>query len=174
MMGHLPRRTWTVPLLAMSLLLAGLAGAAGQVATPPPATPAPAAVVREVLAPGAPAGAPGQVLQLVRYTIPPGATLPPHTHPGMQAAWVASGTLSYTVVEGSVPLYRATTDGTSGAEAIEPADGEVAIHAGDAFVEPAGVVHFGRNAGPEPVVILVASLLTEGTPTSMLAATPAA
>jgi quercetin dioxygenase-like cupin family protein len=173
-------RTRTHASLVGLIVIAALAlvAGAGRVAAQDQATPAPetsAEVVREVLSPGSPAGAPGQVLQLVRYTIPPGAQLPAHTHPGMQAAWVVSGTLSYTVVEGAVPLYRAATDGTSGAEAIEPADGEVAILPGDAFVEPAGVVHFGRNAGEEPVVILVASLFAEGVPpATILEASPAA
>jgi quercetin dioxygenase-like cupin family protein len=167
-------RAWVwIAMLGAALSLAATAGA--QPTTPIPAEPASTEVTREVLVPGGPAAAPGQVLQLVRYTIPPGAQLPQHTHPGMQVAWVESGTLSYTVVEGAVPLYRAATDGTSGAEAIEPGDGEVAILPGDAFVEPAGVVHVGRNAGPEAVVVLVASLLTEGAPpATVIEATPAA
>lgn len=135
-------------------------------------TPTPSGgVMREVLVSGQPAGAPGQVLELVRYTIPPGTLLPAHTHPGMQAAFLESGTLHYTVVEGEVPLTRAAIGtGTPVADAVAAGEGEDVIRAGDSFVEPAGVVHFGRNAGPEPVVILVSSLLTVGEPPASVVA----
>lgn len=146
------------------------------------ATPAAGGVVRQVIMSGNLDAAPGEVLELVRYTIPAGLTLPAHTHPGMQVATIESGTLHYTVLEGEVPLTRAATSGTPRPEvAITAASGarggEVAIGPGDAFVEPEGVVHFGRNAGPEPVVILVASLLAEGQPPAHIVpmdATPAA
>lgn len=142
------------------------------------ATPASTGVVREVIMSGNPEAAPGQILELVRYTIPAGLTLPAHTHPGMQVATIESGTLHYTVLEGEVPLTRAAVNATpQPAESITASSGEVAIGPGDSFVEAEGIVHFGRNAGPEPVVILVASLLTEGQPPAHLVpmdATPAA
>jgi len=122
-------------------------------------------VVREVLVAGEPAGAPGQVLELVRYTIPAGTLLPAHTHPGMQAAFLESGTLHYTVLDGEVPVMRAAVGGgTPVADAVAAGEGEAVIRAGDSFVEAAGIVHFGRNAGPEPVVILVSSLFAQDEP----------
>lgn len=128
------------------------------------ATPAPATgVVREVLSSDDPAAAPGHALELVRYTIPGGTQLAAHTHPGMQVASIVSGTLSYSVISGEVPITRA---GTGEVIAANAASGEVAIHPGDAFHEAEGVVHFGRNAGTEPVVILVSSLFTIGQPPS--------
>jgi quercetin dioxygenase-like cupin family protein len=149
--------------VAAFAMLTGNANGGSQLAS---ATPEPG-VVRTVLGHGDPSGAPGDVLELVRYTIPPDITLPQHTHPGMQVALVESGTLHYTVVEGEVPLYRAgNTSGTP--EAIIPTSGEVEILPGDSFAEPAGVVHFGRNAGPEPVVLSVASLLASGEPPAKL------
>ncbi len=169
MKTRLPRRAWLVALFALPLLLAGIAGVAAQDATPD-ATPASGAVVRDVLAEGTPGAAPEDALQLVRYTIPPHIALPAHTHPGMQVSTVVSGTLMYTVVEGEAYLTRA--DGT--AEVITPESGEVAIEPGDALVEPAGMVHFGRNAGDEQIVLLTASLLEADEPPSHLAATPAA
>lgn len=168
MTGRLPRRAWLVVLLAVPLLLAGLAGVAAQDATP--GTPVPPAVERDVLAEGTPAAAPEDALQLVQYTIPPHIRLPAHTHPGMQVSTVESGTLLYTVVEGEASLTRA--DGT--VEVITPASGEVAIEAGDALVEPAGMVHFGRNGADEPIVLLTASLFEADEPPSHLVATPAA
>lgn len=125
------------------------------------ASPAPAEVVREVLVQGSPDGAPGQVLQLVRYTIPGNTRLPVHIHPGMQAAWVESGTLHYTVLEGVVHFTRA--DGTEG----ELNAGEEAeFLPGDSLVEAQGMVHFGENRGDEPVVLLVASLFEADVPPS--------
>jgi quercetin dioxygenase-like cupin family protein len=154
----------------VTLLLAGLTQVAAQEASPPAATPESGAVVREVLAEGTPAAAPADALQLVRYTIPPHIALPAHTHPGMQVSEVVSGTLLYTVVEGEAYLTRA--DGTT--ETITPASGETAIEPGDALVEPAGMVHFGRNGSDDPIVLVTASLLEADEPPAILEATPAA
>lgn len=132
------------------------------------ATPAAASsgVDRDVIMSGNPEAAPVQVLELVRYTIPAGIELPPHTHPGMQVATIQSGTLHYTVLLGKVPLKRATSpDGTPEPDiAVTAQSGEVAIGPGDSFIEAEGVIHFGRNLGPEPVVILVASLFASDQP----------
>ena len=153
---------------AVALLLIGVGASALGAQTD--ATPAPApGVVREVLSSGDPSGAPGDVLELVRYTIPAGSRLPAHTHPGMQVARIVSGTLSYTVIEGMVPVTRA---GTGEVVPIMADSGELTIAPGDSFHEAEGVVHFGRNAGTEPVVILVASLFEIGMPPSHLVGTP--
>lgn len=66
--------------------------------TPPPVNAYTQSVTREVLASGSPNDAEGRILELVRYTIPSGAKLPPHIHPGMQIERVEYGTLTYTVV----------------------------------------------------------------------------
>ncbi len=160
-----------VVLLAITaIVLAGFGSAALGAQTD--ATPTPSAgVVREVLSSGDPAGAPGDVLELVQYTIPAGTKLPAHTHPGMQVAQIVSGTLSYTVLEGTVPVTRA---GTGEIVPVTGDSGEVAISPGDSFYEAEGVVHFGQNAGTEPVVILVASLFTIGMPPAHVIGTPAA
>lgn len=169
---------WNSARSGFSLLLVGIAlviasVAAGTAQTPESATPEPGAIVREVLSSGEPVSAPGQVLELVRYTIPPDLTLAVHIHPGMQTAMIESGTLHYTVLEGTVPLYRAADPDTL--VPVTSADGEITIEPGDSFSEPEGVMHFGRNAGPEPVVILVASLFVTGEPAAIpvtLVATP--
>jgi quercetin dioxygenase-like cupin family protein len=127
------------------------------------ATPAPAPqVVREVLGEAEPDSAPGESFELSRYIIPAGAVLPAHTHPGVQMAIVESGTLTYHVVEnGSITVTRA--DGTE--EVIGP--GETAtMEVGDAWVEPEGMVHYAENLTGEPVILLSASLFTEGEPAS--------
>lgn len=157
-------RSWvSYGLVGIALVIASVATGVAQ--TPDSATPEPGVVVREVLSSGEPVSAPGQVLELVRYTIPPDLTLAVHIHPGMQTAMIVSGTLHYTVLEGTVPLYRGDDPDTM--VPITSADGEIAIEPGDSFSEPEGVIHFGRNAGPEPVVILVASLFLTGEPAAI-------
>lgn len=128
-----------------------------------------AAVVREVVNEGMPAAAPGQVLQLVRYYIPGNTALPMHIHPGMQVAYVESGTLTYTVVEGSANYTRA--DGETGVlNAGETTD----LLPGDSLVEAQGMIHFGENKSDEPIVLLVASLFeADVPPSSLIEATPA-
>jgi quercetin dioxygenase-like cupin family protein len=136
------------------------------IAASPTAAPA---VVREVLTGGLPPAAPGQTLNLVRFTIAPGAVLPIHTHPGMQAAYIESGVLTYHVLIGSAPVGRAGDPVTPGvatpSETVEA--GQVTeLHPGDWVVETPGTVHYGENLGPEPVVILAVTLFTTGEPAS--------
>ncbi len=122
----------------------------------PPGTAAAAAVQKDVLATEVdPPGAPGRTLTLIRYTIPAGAKLAPHIHPGVQLASIQSGTLTYTVISGTAEVTRA--GGPS-----EPVTGPTTIRldAGDAVAEKGDMVHFGANETGEPVVIL-ATLLTE-------------
>jgi quercetin dioxygenase-like cupin family protein len=134
------------------------------------ATPAPVpSVEREVLSESVDA-APGEVLALARYTIPPGAVLTVHTHPGVQMAVVESGTLTYHVVEaGAITVTRA--DGT--VEEVGPG-ASTDLGPGDAWVEPEGMVHYAENLTDQPVVLLSASLFTAGEPasTDVDAATP--
>lgn len=142
------------------------------------ATPAAGgAVVRDVLSQGEPAAAPGQILQLVRFTIPAHLKLPVHSHPGMQTAWLVEGELQYTVVSGGpATIVRAgSAEGTPGPAETLLAGSSTIFHPGDSWTEPAGMVHFAENVGNEPVVILVASLLKRDAPPSSLVnvATPA-
>jgi quercetin dioxygenase-like cupin family protein len=107
----------------------------------------------------------------VRYTIPVGVTLPPHTHPGVQMNVIEAGTLTYYVVaDGEILVTRA--DGEE--ETFGPGE-STTFAVGDAFTEPAGIVHYGANLDSEPVVILTAALLASDEPPSTLVeATPAA
>jgi hypothetical protein len=57
-----------------------------------------------------PAGAKGQTLGLSRVTVPAGARLALHVHPGTQTAYIEKGTLTYSVKTGSVPVYRGAAD----------------------------------------------------------------
>ena len=119
-------------------------------------------VVRAVLAAGDPANADGQKLELVRYTIQPGTKLPAHHHPGMQLAFIESGTLTYTVIEGTV-----TVTGVDGAPRTVGPGQTATVVAGEWLIESQEIVHFGENAGTVPVVILAASLFEAGQPAAI-------
>ena len=146
-----------VGLFGAFVLIVAAACAAGAAPPSPGATVPP--VVRTVLAAGHPSAAPDRNLELVRYTIQPGTALPPHRHPGTQLAYIESGTLAYTVIEGEVVINQA--DG--GSRVIRPgATGTV--EAGEWIMEHEGIVHFGANDGDVPVVILASSLLEADEP----------
>ena len=157
------------------LMLAGgfiASSRAEQASTPRSATPeATLAVVRHVLSSSEPAAAPGETLALVEYVIPAGAVLPIHTHPGLQMATVASGTLTYHVIEhGRVVVTRA--DGSE--EVVGPGE-TVTFGVGDSWVEPEGMVHYAENLTSQPVVLMASSLLADDQPpTQLIQATPAA
>ena len=129
---------------------------ASQAAEASPASPV-GGIIRTLLGDVAPTTADGQTLSLWHYTIPAGAALVPHTHPGFQVARVVSGELTYNVIDGQVTFSRA--DGTT-----ETAHtGQVLIvHAGDTVIENPDLAHFGANAGTEPVEIYAASLFETG------------
>lgn len=164
-MSRFIRRVFALVLLVLSLAAPHATYADEAEATP--VNPH-AAVVREVIEEGDPEAAPGQVLQLVRYYIPPNISLPTHIHPGMQVAYVESGTLTYTVVEGTATFTRA--DGTTGElNAGETTD----FNIGDSVVEAQGMIHFGENKTDKPVILLVASLFeADVPPSSLVEATP--
>lgn len=113
-------------------------------------------VVKDVLGEVAdPPGAQGSTLTLIRYTIPAGAKLSPHIHPGVQLARIEEGSLSYTIESGTATVRRA------GADTDEEVTGPttITLDAGDTVTELDGMVHFGANDTDEQIVI-VATLLT--------------
>jgi quercetin dioxygenase-like cupin family protein len=118
-----------------------------------------AEVVKDVLGQvDDPPGADGSLLTLIRYTIPAGAKLAPHIHPGVQLARIESGTLTYTVEEGTATVRR------KGAETDEAVTGPttITLDAGDTVTELDGMVHFGANDTDEPIVIIATLLTTDG------------
>lgn len=143
---------------------------ARQEATPGASGTPPAAIGRDVLTSGMPPGAPGQTLELARYTIPAGAVLAVHVHPGMQTAWIESGELTYHVLKGEAPIGRAATAGTPGptspSESLGAGETTV-LRPGDWVVEAPGVVHYGENLTDEPVIILAATLFEVGEPSAI-------
>jgi len=126
-------------------------------------------VVKEVLGEDEPDTATGETLALTRYTIPAGAELPVHTHPGVQIATVESGELTYHVVEGE--LYVTRADGT---QETVTAGGTVVFEEGDSWIEPEGMIHYAENLTDEDVVLMATSLLeSDEDATILVDATPA-
>lgn len=72
-------------------------------------------------------------ITILRITIPPGAALPLHRHPVINAGALLSGELTV-VTEDDRTLH---------------------LKAGDALVEVVNKWHYGKNAGNTPAVILV-------------------
>ena len=131
--------------------------------TPPPSNSYTQTVKREVLASGYPSEAEGKILELVRYTIPAGAKLPAHIHPGMQIEKVELGTLTYTVVKGTAKIKRA-----NGKEETLDAGKTTRLTVGDSLVEPGGMVHYGKNETGDQVILLSASLFDSQKPKAIL------
>lgn len=112
-------------------------------------------------------GAKGRELTLTRVDIPAGAKLPPHRHLGTQVARIVKGTLTYTVIRGSVTVRRGAADGSDRAVRRIKAGQTGRIRAGEWIVEQPHVHHFGQNRGKEPVVLYLATLFPKGAPSSV-------
>ncbi len=129
------------------------------------ATPAagPVGVTAALLGSGQPAVAPGHELSLRRVTIAPGGGIPAHTHPGALVIYLESGTWGYTALDEGTQLTRAATNGTPGPTEEMAVGEEITLNAGDwIYVEdPSDDI---RNAGDEPVVLLIAGLTRVGEP----------
>lgn len=149
------------PLIALTLF--GTVEIARGQKTSPPVNAYTQSVTREVLASGYPSDAEGRILELVRYTIPSKANLPPHTHPGMQIERVEFGTLTYTVVKGSAKIIRVNRS-----EEIVKAGQTTLLKVGDSLIEPAKMVHYGKNESASSVILLSASLFEAKQPKAIL------
>jgi quercetin dioxygenase-like cupin family protein len=150
------RSLYAVVLIALLAVGFGLSGAISHAQN--------TGATREVLVTGKPAAAPGKLLQLQRVTIPAHVKLPVHVHPGMQAAWIASGTLHYTIVRGEAQITRAPVNGTPSPTESFTDGSETDLRPGDSVVETEGLIHFAENRTDAPVEIFIASLLTAGMP----------
>jgi quercetin dioxygenase-like cupin family protein len=86
--------------------------------------------------------APGRDAVTAISEIAPGASAPRHSHPGEEIGYVLEGTV---IVEqaGSAPLT---------------------VHAGQAFLIPAGAVHGAANRTANPVRILATFIVESGKP----------
>lgn len=119
----------------------------------------PGEVVKEILGTDVdPPGGSGRTLTLIRYTVPAGAKLAPHIHPGVQMASIQSGRLTYTVVKGTAVVRRSG----SSQDVQVPAPNTITLKPGDTVTEIDGMVHFGANQTNRPVVILATLLTKDG------------
>jgi mannose-6-phosphate isomerase-like protein (cupin superfamily) len=107
-------------------------------------------------------GAPGRTMVLSRVVVQPGAKLATHHHLGTQIARVQSGTLHYTVRQGSATVYRGESDREPVLVRKIKADQTAALHSGQWIVEQPSDVHEAANRGTTPVVLYLATLLQEG------------
>lgn len=94
--------------------------------------------------PGYPAGDPQ--ISILRLRLAPGASLPPHQHPVINAGLVISGELTVYLESGEQRL----------------------VQAGEALVEVVDTWHFGRNTGQVPTDIVVFYAGTQGRPITEL------
>jgi quercetin dioxygenase-like cupin family protein len=109
-------------------------------------------------------GAPGRELVLSRVVLPPGASLALHRHRGTQVARVESGVLTYTVRSGAVAVRRGPSDQDPKLVRRIRSGQTAAIGAGEWIVEQPSDIHRAENAGAEPIVIYLATLLEAGAP----------
>ncbi len=79
---------------------------------------------------------------IMRGDFPAGAVTPKHTHPGDEVAVVLEGALTIEL------------DGKP----------SLTIKAGETFFVPAGAIHFGRNAGKTPAVVISTYIVEKGKP----------
>ncbi len=143
-----------------ALMAVGLFGCGVTVATAQTGARGSAAKATRVdLAAGMPSFAPGYQLSLTRAVIPPGGSFAPHRHPGMQVSYIESGRLQFKVFRGSVNVYRGIADGTQKLVLTIRAGHTGSISRGQWIVENQHLWHQGANAGSQPVVILLATLL---------------
>jgi quercetin dioxygenase-like cupin family protein len=159
--------TRSLILLAMLLFATGGLSVAAQ-DDPMPGIELAPGVFAEVFS-GVPSDrAAGQTLYLARFTFLPDSEIYPHGHPGTTSLSVESGTLGWTLVEGTAYVVRgAATGATEPIEEITEPNVEVLLNPGDAIYYEEDVIHTARGASDEPTVILGTLLLTADEPLLM-------
>ena len=112
--------------------------------------------------------APGQTVYLARFIVQPDAEIFPHSHPGSTVLGVESGSLGWTLVEGTAHVVRGAAAGATGpAEDLTEPGKEVILEQGDAIFYEDDVVHTARGAGDEVAVVLGTFVLTTSEPLLM-------
>jgi quercetin dioxygenase-like cupin family protein len=103
---------------------------------------------------------------LSRVTVNPGAKLALHHHLGTQISRVVSGTLTYTVEDGSAVLREGEADQSPVKVRTIKAGQTAQVRSGQWLVEQPSDIHRAANRGSVPVVIYLATLLETGAPPS--------
>ncbi len=118
-------------------------------------------------------GAPGRTMVLSRVVVQPGAKLATHHHLGTQIARVQSGTLHYTVRQGSAIVRKGESDQGPVLVHKIKAGQTAALRSGQWIVEQPSDVHEAANRGATPVVLYLATLLQDGaTPSTPVSLPP--
>ncbi len=111
-------------------------------------------------------------LDLKRYTLAPGESIPNQIFSESAAIYVDAGTIALTALEGEIRLTRAqlaaagspvatpvaTSDADLAAGELLPIGTEVRLNAGDALFHGGDAAYEFRNDGDTPAVVLVAFL----------------
>jgi quercetin dioxygenase-like cupin family protein len=124
-------------------------------------------VTAEVFAGAPSARAEGQTIYLARFTFAPGSEIFPHSHPGTVVIAVDSGSLGWTLLQGTAQVVRGAGTGSTEAEEITEPGTEVILEPGDAMFYEDDVVHTARGAGDEPTVVMGTLVLETGQPLIM-------
>jgi len=109
-------------------------------------------------------GAPGRTMVLSKVVVEPGAKLALHHHLGTQISRIASGTLTYTVRQGSAVVNEGDAEKDPRRVRTIAAGQTARIKAGQWLVEQPSDVHEAANRGGTPVVIYLSTLLKSGAP----------
>ena len=151
--------------LFLALPLAAIAQEATPAAGPIAVIELAPGVTAEVFAAAPSARAPDQTVYLARFVFQPGAEIFPHSHPGTVVLGVASGSIGWTLLEGSAHVVRGAAAGATGPTEDLTAPGtEVILEPGDAIFYEDDVVHTARGAGDDEAVVFGTLVLTTGEP----------
>ena len=155
-------RPLTTLLLCLGLLLAGCGGGSDS-STGATTASADVETARVPLAAVVdPAGAKGLTLTVSRVTVAAGDMLDPHYHEGTQAAYIDSGILTYSVIEGEVPVMSGPPEEDPELVREIKAGQSAELEPGQWVVEQQSDVHMAENRGDVPVEITLTSLLEDG------------
>lgn len=113
-----------------------------------------------------PIGAKGRTLGLSHVLVPAKSKLALHHHPGTQIAYIAAGTLTYTVKRGSTSVYRGDAEHAKLVRVIR-AGHTALIPQGQWVVEQPSSVHRAANNGNGTIEIYLATLFPNGAPPSV-------
>jgi hypothetical protein len=121
-------------------------------------------VTAEIFASAPSDRAPDQTVYLARFVFEPGMEIFPHSHPGTVVLGVESGTLGWTLLEGTAHVVRGAAAGNTEVEDVTEPGTEVTLEVGDAIYYEDDVIHTARGASADPAVVLGTLVLTTGEP----------
>lgn len=172
-MKRLKRPLVGCALIAGTVVASACSGTATSTPSATATTPSPTstAVSSTIYGQADPPDAPGQKMTLYSVSIPAGAVIASHQHPGLQISNIRSGVLTYSVENGTVTVVDGLSGTQPGPSKPVAAPATLQLGAGQTLYEPAGMIHSAKNLGGEPVVIELANIVPKEDPLS-LPATP--